>query len=69
MTAKYFSDDIPSNPNEYFKGHNVLVFDLISMQDATEWCHHPELVTKPLSLEFSLPYPLEQVTGLDLMGQ
>ena len=42
---------IPSNPIDKFKDHYVLVFDLISMQDATENCHHPELVGEPLRLK------------------
>ena len=31
-------DDITSIPNEKFKDYYVLVFDLISKQDATENC-------------------------------
>ena len=30
-----FKDDITSIPNDNFKDHYVLVFDLTSMQDAT----------------------------------
>ena len=44
MTAMKFQDDIPSIPIDNFKDHYVLVFDLTSMQDATENCHWPELV-------------------------
>ena len=29
-------DDIPSNPNDNFKDHYVIVFDLTAMQDATK---------------------------------
>ena len=39
MKGMNFQDDIPSNPNDKFKDHNVIVFDLTSMQDATENCH------------------------------
>ena len=40
-----FQEDIPSVPIDNFKDHYVLVFDLTSMQDATENCvHYPELV-------------------------
>ena len=39
MKAMNFQDDIPSIPVDNFKDHNVLVFDLTSMQDATEHCH------------------------------
>ena len=49
-----FQDDIPSIPIDDFKDHYVLVFDLISMQDATESCHYLELVGEPLRLELLL---------------
>ena len=39
MKAMIFQDDIPSIPVDNFKDHYVLVFDLTSMQDATEHCH------------------------------
>ena len=39
MKTKDFQDDIPSIPIDDFKDHYVLVFDLTSMQDATENCH------------------------------
>ena len=45
-----FQDDITSVPIGNFKDHYVLVFDFTSMQDATENCHHPELVEEPLRL-------------------
>ena len=40
MKAVNFQDDIPSIPIVNFKDHYVLVFDLTSMQDATENCHY-----------------------------
>ena len=42
-----YQDDIPSIPFDNFKDHYVLVFDLTSMQDATENFHYPELVGEP----------------------
>ena len=51
MKAMNFQDDNPSIPIDDFKDRYVLVFDVTSMQDATENCHHPELVGKPLRLE------------------
>ena len=36
-----FPDDSPSNLIDKFKDHSVLVFDLTSMQDATEKCQNP----------------------------
>ena len=50
MKAMNFQDDIPSIPIDNFKDYYVLVFDLTSMQDATENCHYPELVGEPLTL-------------------
>ena len=41
MKAMNFQDDIPSIPFDNFEAHYVLVFDLTSMQDATENCHYP----------------------------
>ena len=39
MKAMNFQDDIPSISIDDFKDHYVLVFDLTSMQHATENCH------------------------------
>ena len=51
MEAMNFQDEISSIPVDNFKEHYVLVFDLASMQDATEQCHYPELIGEPLRLE------------------
>ena len=69
MKAMNFQDDIPSIPNDKFKDHYVLVFDLTSMQDATENCHYPELVGEPLRLELNFTFPLEHVTELIVLGE
>ena len=69
MKAMNFQDDIPSIPSQDFKDHYVLVFDLTSMQDATENCHYPELVGEPLTLELNLTNPLENVTELIVLGE
>ena len=45
------------------------MFDLTSMQDATENCHCPELVGEPLSLELNFTFPLENVTELNVLGE
>ena len=68
MKAMNFQDDIPSIPIDDFKDHNVLVFDLTSMQDATENCHYPELVGEPLRLELNFTDPVENVTELIVLG-
>ena len=69
MKAMNFQDDIPSIPIDNFKDHYVLVFDLTSMQDATENCHYPELVGEPLRLELNFTFPLEHVTELIVLGE
>ena len=68
MKAMNFQDDIPSIPIDDFKDHYVLVFDLTSMQDATENCHYPELVGEPLRLELNFTNPLENITELIALG-
>ena len=61
--------NFPSIPIDDFKDHYVLVFDLNSMQDATENCHYPELVGEPLILELNFTNPLENVTELIVLGE
>ena len=62
MIAMNVQDNIPSIPVDNFKDHYVLVFDLTSMQDATEHCHYPELIGEPLRLELYFSSPLEKLT-------
>ena len=69
MKAMNFQDDIPSIPIDDFKDHYVLVFDLTSMQDATENCQYPELVEEPLRLELIFTKPLGNVTELNVLGE
>ena len=69
MKAMNFHDDIPSIPFDDFKDRYVLVFDLTSMQDATENCHYPELVGEPLRLELNFTNPLENVFELIVLGE
>ena len=69
MKAMNFQDDIPSIPIVDFKDHYVLVFDLTSMQDATENYHYPELVGEPLRLELNFTHPLENVSELIVLGE
>ena len=54
IKALSFQDDYPSIPIDIFKDHFLLVFDLISMQDATENYHYPEPVGEPLRLELNI---------------
>ena len=69
MKAMSFQDDVPSIPIDDFKNHYVLVFDLTSMQDATENCHYPELVGEPLRLELNFTQLFENVTELIVLGE
>ena len=69
MKAMNFQDDIPSISIEDFKDHYVLLFDLTSLQDATENCHYPELVEERLRLELNFTHPLENVTELIVLGK
>ena len=69
MRAMNFHDDLPSIPNDNFKNHYVLVFDLTSMQDATEHCHYPELIGEPLRLELNFNEALESVTEVIILGE
>ena len=69
MKAMNFQDDIPSIPIDDFKDHYVLVFDLTSVQDATENCQYPELVGEPLRLELNFTHPLENLTELFVLDE
>ena len=69
MEAMNFQDDIPSIAIDDFKDHYVLVFDLTSMQDATENCRYPELVGEPLKVELNFTNPLENVTEPIVLGE
>ena len=69
MKAINFQDDIASIPFDDFKDHYLLVFDLTSMQDATENFHYLELVGESLKLELSFTQPLENVTELIVLAE
>ena len=69
MKAVNFQDDIPSILIDDFKDHYVLVFDVTSMQDASENCHYHEFVGEPLRLELRFTDPLENVTELIVLGE
>ena len=45
------------------------MFDLTSMQDATEKRHYPELVGEALRLVLNFILPLEHVTDLNKLGK
>ena len=64
-----FQDDIPSIPIVIFKDHYLVVFDLTSVQVATENYHYPELVGAPLRLELNFNFPLQHVIELIVLGK
>ena len=69
MKTMNCQDDIPSIAIDNFKDYYVLVFDLTSMQDATEKCHYPELIGEPVRLELDFTFLLEHVTELIVLGE
>ena len=72
MKAMNFQHDIhsiPIDPIDNIKDHYVLLFDVTTMQDATENCHYPELFGEPMSLELNYTFPLEHVTELIVFGE
>ena len=69
MKAMNFQDDIPSIPIDDFKDHYMLIFDLTSMQDATENCHCHELVGEPPRPKLNFTQPLEKVTEIIVLGE
>ena len=69
MKAMNFQDDISSFPIDFFNNHYLLVFALISMEDATENCHNPHLGENPQRLERTFTSPLEHVTELIVLEE
>ena len=69
MKAMNFQDDIPSTPIVNFKDHNVLVFDLTSMQEATEKCLLLELVGEPLRPKLTFTHLLEHTNEILRLGE
>ena len=69
MKPMNFQGDFPSIPVDNFKDHYVLVFDLTSMQDATEHCHDPALIREPLRLELYFSSPLENFTKVIVLAE
>ena len=53
--------DISSIPLHNFKDYHVVKFDLTSMQDTIEKCHHPELVRNSLRFVLYFTFSLEHV--------
>ena len=69
IKAMNFQDEFPSIPIDDFKDQYVLVFDLTSMQDATENCHFLELVREPMRLDLNFTHLLGNVSELNVLGE
>ena len=69
IKAMNFHDGINSIPFEIFSDHYVLMFGLISMQDASKKFRYPELIGEPLSLELNFAFPLKHVFELFVLGE
>ena len=69
MKAMHLNEDFPAPPMEDFQNHSILVFDLTSLQDASEQLHYPELSGESLRLEMFFQFPLEQVTEMIVLGE
>ena len=67
--AMSFLGHNPSIRFDNLKDHHVLVFDLTSLQVATENCQYPELIGEPPRLVLGLPFPIEHVTELIALGE
>ena len=67
--AMNFQDGMASIALDNFKDLYVLVFDLTSMQDATKYCHYPELSGEPLKLELYFSSPQENVIEVIVLGE
>ena len=64
-----FNEDFPALPMEDFQNYYTLVFDLTSLQDASEQLQYTELGGESLKLEMYFQFPLEQVTELIVLGE
>ena len=69
MKAMNFQDDNPSIAVDNFEDHYVLLFDLTSMQDATERYRYPELIGETPRLELYFSSPLEIVLEVIVLGE
>ena len=56
-------------PIDNFKDHYELVFDLSSMQDATENLSYPELDGEPPRVDLNFNFLLENVAELIVLGE
>ena len=69
MKAIIFNEEIPALLNHQFENHDILVFDLISFQDAGENIHYPEQSGESNRLEMFLDRLLRNVTGIIVLGE
>ena len=64
IEATNFQYDIHSIPIHNIEDHYVLLFTLISKQDATENFLYPEIVREPLRLELNFTFLLQHLAEL-----
>ena len=64
-----FQDNIPANPVDKFQDFHILVFDLTSMNDATETVTIRKKIGEPLRLELYFSSPLEIVTEVIVLDE
>ena len=69
MKAMSFNEEFPSIPVEDFNDHYILVFDLTSLQDCTEFIHYPELTGESLRVEMFFKTQLPSVTEVIILGE
>ena len=69
MKTMQFNEDFPALLMEDFQNHNILVFNLTSLQDAAEQLYYPELSGEILRLEMFFCFLLEQVTEVIVLGE
>ena len=69
MKAMSFNEEFASIPVEDFNDHYILVFDLTSLQDCTEFIHYPELTGESLRVEMFFKTQLSSVTEVIILGE
>ena len=67
--AMQYNKDFPVLPMKEFQNHFILVFDLISQQDAAEQLQYPERSGESLRLEKFFQIPLEPLTEVIVFGE
>ena len=64
-----FNEETPALPNNLFKNHYELLFDLTSIQDAGGNINYTELSGRSIQLELFFQPPAKTVTNLIILGE